>query len=62
MPAIVVPPGLDTMSFRAPGCIPVSASKCAEPSTVWVASVMAVARSRPILTPPSASDSITIAT
>src|SRR5919108_3889053 len=62
MPAMVVPPGLDTMSFSAPGCMPVSASRCAEPSTVWVASVMAVARSRPILTPPSASDSMTIAT
>jgi hypothetical protein len=33
----------------------------AEPSTVCVASVMAVARSSPILTPPSASASITMA-
>src|SRR5438445_13419702 len=32
------------------------------PSTVWVASVIAVARSSPIFTPPSASASITRAT
>src|SRR5262249_53050080 len=61
-PAIDVPPGLDTMSLRAPGCRRVSRSSLAAPRTVWVASVIAVARSSPILTPPSASDSITSAT
>src|SRR5581483_4808767 len=62
MPAMVVPPGDDTMSLSAPGCRPVSDSSVAAPSTVCVASVMAVARSSPIFTPPSASDSITMAT
>src|SRR5512147_333246 len=62
MPAMVVPPGDDTISLSAPGCSPVSASRRAAPSTVWVASVIAVARSRPIFTPPSASDSTTSAT
>src|SRR5215510_5330932 len=61
-PAIDVPPGLDTMSLRAPGCRRVSRSSLAAPRTVWVASVIAVMRSSPILTPPSASDSITTAT
>src|SRR6185436_3767948 len=62
MPAIVVPPGELTMSLSAPGCSPVSSRSFAAPSTVWVARVIAVARSRPMRTPPSASDSITIAT
>src|SRR5207244_7068068 len=61
-PAIDVPPGLDTMSLRAPGCRRVSSSSLAAPSTVWVASVIAVMRSSPIFTPPSARDSITRAT
>src|SRR5262249_4259492 len=61
-PAIEVPPGELTMSFSAPGCMPVSSNSFAAPSTVWVASVMAVMRSSPIRTPPSASDSMTTAT
>src|SRR5919108_1416892 len=62
MPAIVVPPGEDTMSLSAPGWRPVSASSVAAPSTVCVASVKAVAPSKPLFTPPSASDSMTMAT
>src|SRR6058998_1582576 len=62
IPAMVVPPGELTMSLSAPGCSPVSRRSFAAPSTVWVARVIAVARSRPMRTPPSASDSITIAT
>src|SRR5678816_2081102 len=61
MPAMVVPPGEATMSLSCPGCMPVSKMSLAEPSTVCVASVMAVARSSPILTPPSASASMTMA-
>src|SRR6266850_35978 len=62
MPAIEVPPGELTMSLSAPGCMPVSSKSFAAPRTVWVASVIAVIRSSPIRTPPSASDSITMAT
>src|SRR5439155_1628404 len=62
IPAIVVPPGELTMSLSAPGCSPVSRRSFAAPSTVWVARGIAVARSRPMRTPPSASYSITIAT
>ena len=62
IPAIEVPPGELTMSFSAPGWRPVSRRSLAAPSTVWVASVIAVIRSSPIFTPPSASDSITSAT
>src|SRR6185369_7593981 len=61
-PAIEVPPGELTMSLSAPGCMPVSSKSLAAPSTVWVARVIAVIRSSPIRTPPSASDSITMAT
>ena len=35
---MVVPPGLATASFKAPGCRPVVRTICAEPSTVWAAS------------------------
>src|SRR5574341_735214 len=62
MPAIEVPPGELTMSLSAPGWRPVSRRSFAAPRTVWVASVIAVIRSSPIFTPPSASDSITTAT
>src|SRR5439155_18910344 len=62
MPAIEVPPGELTMSLSAPGCRPVSSKSFAAPSTVWVARVIAVMRSSPMRTPPSASDSITTAT
>src|SRR5215831_2897528 len=62
IPAIVVPPGELTMSLSAPGCNPVSSRSFAAPSTVWVARVIAVARSSPMRTPPSARDSITTAT
>ena len=62
MPAMVVPPGEETMSFNWPGCMPVSSTSRAEPRTVWVARIIAVARSSPIFTPPSASDSMTMAT
>src|SRR2546428_8003020 len=61
MPAIEVPPGEQTMSLTAPGWSPVSRSSVAAPRTVWVARVIAVIRSSPIRTPPSASDSITTA-
>src|SRR5437867_5059573 len=61
-PAIDVPPGELTMSLSAPGCRPVSSRSFAAPRTVWVARVIAVIRSRPMRTPPSASDSITTAT
>src|SRR5262249_39016494 len=40
-PAIVVPPGLATMSFRVPGCSPVSSTILAAPSTVWAARAVA---------------------
>src|SRR5213594_1547367 len=61
MPAIEVPPGEQTISLTAPGWSPVSRSSVAAPRTVWVARVIAVIRSSPIRTPPSASDSITTA-
>src|SRR5207249_2287632 len=54
MPAIEVPPGEQTMSLTAPGWSPVSRSSAAAPRTVWVARVIAVIRSSPIRTPPSA--------
>src|SRR5439155_7675408 len=62
IPAIDVPPGELTMSLSAPGCRFVSSRSLAAPSTVCVASVIAVTRSSPIFTPPSASDSMTTAT
>src|SRR5215510_1175243 len=62
MPAMVVPPGDETMSLSWPGCTPVSSTRRAEPSTVCAARVMAMARSSPIFTPPSASASMVMAT
>src|SRR5499425_1145843 len=62
IPAMVVPPGEETMSLSCPGWTPVSRTSRAEPSTVCAARVIAVARSRPIFTPPSASASMAIAT
>src|SRR5256712_4868290 len=61
MPAIEVPPGEQTMSLTAPGWSPVSRNSVAAPRTVWVARFIAVIRSSPIRTPPSASASITTA-
>ena len=58
-PAMAVPPGLVTWSFSSPGCLPVSMSRWAEPSTVWAASSWAVRRSRPTFTPASAGASMT---
>ena len=57
-PAMVVPPGLATASFSAPGCCPVSSTIFAAPSTVWAASASATSRGRPHFTPPSASASM----
>ena len=37
MPAMVVPPGEQTMSFSSPGCLPLSRTIDAEPKTVWAA-------------------------
>ena len=57
-PAMVVPPGLATASFSAPGCWPVSRTIFALPSTVCAASASATSRGKPHLTPPSASASM----
>src|SRR5215469_10565687 len=62
IPAMVVPPGEETMSLSCPGWTPVSRTSRAEPSTVCAARVIAVARSSPIFTPPSASASMAMAT
>ena len=48
-PAMVVPPGLATASFSAPGCWPVSSTIFAAPSTVCAASARATSRGRPHL-------------
>src|SRR5262249_44104283 len=47
-PAMVVPPGLATLSFNRPGCWPVSSTILAAPSTVCAASASAASRGRPI--------------
>src|SRR5262249_19526824 len=52
-PAMVVPPGLATMSFSAPGCWPVSRTILAAPRTVWAARAVATSRGSPTRTPPS---------
>src|SRR5579884_2579474 len=57
-PAMVVPPGLATASFSAPGCCPVSSTIRAEPSTVCAASAVATSRGKPTRTPPSDRASI----
>ena len=54
---MVVPPGLHTASFMAPGCVPVARCSCAVPAIICAARRYAVARGRPFFTPPSASDS-----
>mmetsp|Transcript_38228 Transcript_38228/g.53065 ORF Transcript_38228/g.53065 Transcript_38228/m.53065 type:complete len:206 (-) Transcript_38228:573-1190(-) len=57
-PAMVVPPGEVTMSFKAPGCLPVSITILDAPYTVCAARDMAMSRGRPARTPPSANASI----
>jgi len=39
--SIVVPPGEQTISFNAPGCIPVYSTIFAEPNTAWAANLYA---------------------
>src|SRR5437588_576454 len=51
-------PGLVTMSFKRPGCSPVSSWSFAAPYTVCAARRRAVSRPRPTFTPPSARASI----
>ena len=55
MPSMVHPAGVVTASFSSAGWLPVCSTICAAPSTVCVARIIAVVRSRPIFTPPSAS-------
>ena len=57
MPAIVVPPGEETMFFMSDGFMPVSSISLAVPSKVCADSLTAVSLLRPIFTPPSASAS-----
>src|SRR5438105_1593187 len=57
-PAMVVPPGLATMSLSTPGCDPVSSTILAAPRTVCAASAVATSRGKPTRTPPSLSASI----
>src|SRR5262249_13433368 len=52
-PAMVVPAGLATMSLSWAGCMLVSSSIWAAPSSVWAASVVARSRGKPMRTPPS---------
>lgn len=58
IPVIVVPPGEQTSSLRAPGCFPVSNTILAAPRTVCAANEVAISRGMPILTAPSDSASI----
>ena len=55
---MVLPPGLHTASFSSPGCLPLSKTSLALPSTIWAAYSCALARGRPQATPPSASASM----
>src|SRR5262245_13537479 len=61
-PAIVVPPGLATISLRAPADNPLSSNILAEPYTVCAASRLATSRGNPMRTPPSLRASIRTAT
>ena len=57
---MVVPLGVVTASFSMAGCSPVSTTIAPAPRTVCAASLSATSRGRPILTPPSASASMTM--
>lgn len=59
---MVVPPGEQTSSLRTSGCLPVSSTILAAPSTDWAASLTASPLGIPLRTAASAMASITMYT
>ena len=61
-PSMVVPPGLVTISFSWPGCLPLRTASSAEPATARAAASVACARGMPSATAASERASMNIAT